>query len=219
LSKMAFILSLVVTVAPALASAEEHGQAGAEQGHASHGEEAGGHGAGALNWFDMSDPETPPLGIMFVNFALLLMLVYMIIRKPIGNRVRTRRQGLEQALAEATRAKAEAEAALAEARARMEALDLEMAKVRRDLLEAGKAESARIVEEAERRAARTKDDTAALVEQEIARMTAAVRAEVVERVVEVAREALTRKIQAGDHERLASEYLESLNKSVASPQP
>ncbi len=224
----ALILFALLAAIPATASADDsanaeghsHDQEG-EQAESGHGHEGDAHGdahsAHAINWWDMSngpDGDTPPLGFMFINFALLLVLVFMIMRKPIRNRVQNRHKSIKQALKEAEALKAEAEAALAAAKERMEAVDLEMAKLRKDVLDAGEAQTARIAGEADSRASRMQQDTGALVEQEVARMSADIREEVVGRIVASAQEVITQKIQAADHDRLAREYVASLGKTV-----
>jgi F-type H+-transporting ATPase subunit b len=212
-----FQILLLVTLLPAAALAEGAGDPGGDHPEEAAAHEDGAHGAHAINWWDMSDGadgETPPLGYMFINFALLLVLVFMIMRKPIGRRVRVRRETVEKALAEAKEMTARAEAALAEARGRMEALDVEMARIRKEILDAGKGESERIAGEARDRSRRMQEDTSALVGQEVARMSAAIREEVVEGIVSAARDLLARKIGGADHARLSREYLESINDAV-----
>ena len=222
--KKAFPVLLVLLLIPAATAAEDRGS-DSEEGSADHADEAGAHeegghdahGAHSINWWDMSDGadgETPPLGFMFINFALLLVLVFMIMRKPIRNRVKVRRDSLEKALAEAKEMTGKAEAALSEARSRMEALDIEMARIRKEILEAGKAESARISRDAEERSKRMQEDTAALVDQEVVRMSAAIREEVVEGILTSAKRSLAEKIGGADHARLSREYLESINEAV-----
>jgi F-type H+-transporting ATPase subunit b len=170
-----------------------------------------GHGPLPINWFDFSNPDTPPLIATIVNFLLLVVVVFLIMRKPIGNMVRTRRDNLATALEEARRAQEEAEAELAAARSRADALDLEMAKLRQEITEAGKAEARRIADEAGQRVERLSADTAIAIEQEVARMADAIRAEAVAAIVTRAEATLREKIEGADHDRLAREYVASMN--------
>ncbi|MFO8073710.1 MAG: ATP synthase F0 subunit B [Polyangia bacterium] len=214
--KTRYILLCVVLVsaAPVLAAAdggEEHGGDGIEPPVDSH---AAVHelDAGDINWFDFTDPETPPLAAMIFNFALLIVTVYLIMRKPIGRRIKSRRQELLDALEEARRAAEVAERAMEQVRERSDRLDLEMARIRKDLSEAGKREAELIEQEAERRAERVRSDTDALVEQELSRMVSSIRAEIGEAVAATAERVLRERIGSADRERLAREYMESMDR-------
>jgi F0F1-type ATP synthase membrane subunit b/b' len=164
-----------------------------------------------INWFDFSNPDTPPFIATIVNFLLLVAAVWLIMRKPIGNMVRTRRDNLATALEEARKAQAEAEAELAAARARSEALDLEMARLRHEILEAGKAEAGHIAAGTSERAERMRIDTETMIAQEVARMAEAIRAEAVAAIIARAEGTVREKIERADHERLAREYVASMD--------
>ena len=176
----------------------------------------GTHEAHGLNWFQWDNKEDPALGFMIINFVLLLAIVYMIMRKPISNMVTARREGLEEALREANELREEAQKALRSAKERTDALDLEMARIREDILDAGLAEARHISEEAERRLKRMEDESAALLEQEVARMSVEIRREVVDAVTSTAQRVILEKIQASDHDRLAEDYTKSMNE-ITSP--
>jgi F0F1-type ATP synthase membrane subunit b/b' len=180
------------------------------------GAAAPAHGGGTtgLNWFawtgfgDAGETRVA-LGFMFINFVVVGVLVFIILKGPISRRVTTRRDELVKALDEANAMKAEAEKALADARAKMEMLEVEMARIREGLLSAGKAEAERIDAEASARAARMHEDASAAVQQEIARMSQEIREEMVHAVIAAAEKAVTAKINAADQARLATEYVDS----------
>jgi F-type H+-transporting ATPase subunit b len=205
LPRLVFGIALASVMFGAVAvSAEQPAEAG----------EAAGHGAGhesGINWFGFSGEETrPALGFMFINFAIVAVAVFIILKGPIGRRVKTRREALVKALDEANAMKAEAERALAEARGKMEMLEVEMARIREDLLSGGRSEAARINADAERRAARMHEDAKAAVQQEIARLSQEIREEMVHSVITAAERAVAEKINAADHLRLAAEYVDNL---------
>lgn len=193
-----------------------------ESSEAAHGDDdpaEAGHGEGGhINWWSWDDPHAPPLGLMFVNFALLLVILYFILRKPIGGGAKERRIKLEKEIGEARELKQAAESALNEAKSKIEALDAEMAKLRQDILDGGKAEAARITSDAEARAERMQADTTALVEQEVARMSRAIREDVVSGIVEKAEAVIREKIRDDDQSRLAREYLQEMS-DTASDKP
>ena len=213
LSIMAFWVLSLVTGAIFLpmgvhADASEHEHAA----ETSHHEAGHGHDA-EIEIFDWDSDDVPPLGFMFINFAILCVLVYIILRKPIGNRVKNRKADFESALNEANALKADAEKAMAEVKSKSELLDQEMVEIRKDVLENGKREASRITAEAEKRAARMKVDTEILVKQELARMADKIRAEVIEQITLVATQTLVEKITTTDQDKLAVEYIKSMNES------
>jgi F-type H+-transporting ATPase subunit b len=176
---------------------------------ASEGHEA--HEVQGLNWFEWGNKEDPALGFMIINFALLAVIVYMIMRKPISKMVTARREGLVTALKEANELREEAQKALRLATERMDTLDMEMARIREDILNAGLAESRRVTKDAERRLKKMDDESAALIEQEVARMSAEIRREVVDAIATTAQRIISEKIQVSDHDRLAKDYMKSMN--------
>ena len=172
-------------------------------------EQAGAHEG--LNWFGFSEGETrPALGFMIINFVVVGVIVFIILKGPIGRRVTTRRYALVKALDEANAMKVEAQRALEEARAKMEMLEIEMARIREELLSGGKAEATRIGAEADRRAVRMHEDASTAVQQEVARMSQEIREEMVHAVIAAAERAVTEKINAADHARLSTEYVDSI---------
>ena len=179
----------------------------------------GEHHSKELNFFDWSggaDGNTPPLLYMAINFIIVGFLVFLIMRKGIGSQIRTRQKNLVDALEEANMLKAEAEKALAAAKEKSDSMDLEMARIRQDILNGAKSEAQRITEESQRRAERMQADTSALITQEVARMSQAIRTEVVEDIIATAEKKLTEKIKKADQDKLAANYLESI-KSSAQP--
>jgi F-type H+-transporting ATPase subunit b len=224
LTRAIFGLSLAILLcgaAPASAArsasasrkVSEDQPAAAQQGErAEQTEEAApaGHAEG-INWFGFAKGETrPALGFMFINFAIVGVIVFFLMRGPISRRVHTRHDGLVKALEEAKATREEAEKALADARAKTEALELEMARIREELLSGGKGEAARIAAEADKRAARMQEDANALVQQEIVRLSEGIRGEIVNAVIAAAERAVVAKIAAADHARLSVEFVDSI---------
>jgi F-type H+-transporting ATPase subunit b len=199
------------TVAAGQTEAPAEAEASADSSAA--GEHSGEHEG--LNWFGWTGfgdkGETrPALGFMFINFVIVAVITFLILRGPIGRRMSTRRDALVKALDDANAMKAEAQRALEEARAKMEMLEVEMARIREDLLSSGKAEAARIGAEADKRAVRMQEDAGAAVQQEVARMSQEIREEMVHAVIAAAERAVTEKISAADHTRLSIEYVDSI---------
>ncbi|MBN2529111.1 MAG: hypothetical protein JXR76_22165 [Deltaproteobacteria bacterium] len=175
---------------------------------------AGEHDAQALNWMDLSNTETPPLVPMFFNFIVVAGLVYLLMRKSLSAKIRGRKEDLEKALAAANALKKEAEEALAIARDRNDALDVEMAKIRSEVIAAAKAQAAHIEKEATARAERMRRDAETVISQEVATLAAQIRRDVVEEIVAMAEKKIVEKLSGADHDRLAKEYVSSVMSAV-----
>jgi F-type H+-transporting ATPase subunit b len=174
-------------------------------------------GRGELNLFDFSNESAHPLVALVINFALLVVIVYLVLRKPLGKRFRDRKADLVKAIEEAREAKARAEEAAEAARAKMAAIDQALSRLREEIRGAGKTESAHIVEAAEARSRRLIEDTRILIEGEVARAAQGIREEVAERIIEEARQLIRDRISEADHARLHAEYLNEISKEGASP--
>jgi F-type H+-transporting ATPase subunit b len=198
-------------------ASDESVEQAASSEHVTHGETAhAGHGSGALNWMNLSHEETPPLIPMFLNFIVVAFLVYFLLRKGLGAKIRNRKTELETALAEANALKQEAEEAMAVVRARSEAMDTELEKIRREILDAAKAQAQQIEKDAQIRADRMRVESEALVAQEISMMATQIRNEVVEEIVALAEKQIVEKLTAADQEKLAKEYVTSVMSTVQS---
>ena len=173
--------------------------------------EHAGHEHGELNWFDFSQKGSPPVVALIANFVILVLIVYFVLRKPLGLRFKNRKETLVQALKEAEDAKSRAEKAIEEARARIEAIDSEMASLRDEILGAGKAAGDRLLKDAKEQGDRMRADAKAMVEHEIAQMAQGVRQQVAQDVVEMAERLVKEKIGHADHSRLTDEYLQGMS--------
>jgi F-type H+-transporting ATPase subunit b len=180
-------------------------------------ESGGQHGGSHLNWFDFSNKEAPPIAALIFNFICLVIIVYFIVRKSLGQRFKSRKTVLEEAIKEAADMKAKAEKALAEARAKSEALDTAMAKLRGEIIDIGKSESAQIMEDADKQSKRLRADAKIMVEQEVARIAQVIREEVVTEMVDMAGKRVQEKIERSDHDRLAKEYLDGMAPKSETP--
>jgi F-type H+-transporting ATPase subunit b len=202
------LAALLVMVVPGLAAADPTAE----------GSDRAAHSAEGLNLVDFSSETSQPLVALLANFVLLVIIVYLVLKNPLGRRFKERKASLEKALAEARETKALAEKSIAEARAQMAAIEEVLARVRSEILGAGKGESEKIAGEAESRAKRLRDDTEALVAHEVHRIAAAVKEEAVLRIVAMAERAIREKIGKEDHERLNDEYLNRIADDSASAQ-
>jgi F0F1-type ATP synthase membrane subunit b/b' len=188
--------------------------------HAEHGHEAPDHGTNAnakeaeeetpeaINWFDFTNKKQPPYAAMFVNFGILALLYYYFGKKPVAEALVKHRASVAKEIEEAQRMKHEAEARAKTYQAKLKDLESELSQTKLALEEAGKGERDRIIKEAEEKASRMQKDAAFMLEQEAKQARLA-------KALAAAEELLKRRVTASDQERLAEEFLTSLDKPAS----
>jgi F-type H+-transporting ATPase subunit b len=231
-------LSLAITL-PVFAEGDKHGDGhDASQGDA-HGQHGDAHGSGHgdahapsfddINWFHgflgekegvepdllWREPGTPvPFGALALNAAILYFLLFKYGKKPISEGLRQRKLTIMKGIEDAAKMKAAAEARLAEYQKKLDEIDSEVARIRREMKEQGEAESARILSEAKERRARMERDARTLVEQELKAARESLLRDTVRAAVKSAETTLTAKIGDADQQRLGEEYLTSIKASA-----
>jgi F-type H+-transporting ATPase subunit b len=184
-------LVLLALCAPALALAQEAHEAA----HDAHGE----HG-----W------DTTGLIASFVNFAVLIVLFVYLFKDSLKSFLKSRRAEIETQLLEAARLKADAELKHKEYSDRLAQLDSEIAKIKADLIEAGKDERDRIIAEAEHKAARLRHEAQFIIDQYVKQLRVDISREAADAGVGAAQELLLRATTTYDQQRLSQEYLAAL---------
>jgi F-type H+-transporting ATPase subunit b len=195
----------------AAAAPDEHDGHGAKaHGEASEAEAHGGHGLRAINWTDFGNKAQPPLVAQILNFAILLGIFFYFGRKPVMEGLKARRDSVAKEIEEAQRMKKEADERAKMYQAKLAHLEEELATTKAALVEAGKGERDRIINEAEEKAERMVRDAKELLEQEAKQMRQDLVKETIEVAMQAAEEMLKQRITPADHERLADEYLATL---------
>ncbi len=108
-----------------------------------------------------------PFGALAFNAAILYWLLIKFGKKPVGEALKARKLGIMKGMEDAAKMKAEAEASLAKYQQKLDAIDEEVARIKREAKEQSEAESARILSEAKERRTRMERDARILVEQEL----------------------------------------------------
>jgi F-type H+-transporting ATPase subunit b len=225
------VLALSMWAAPALAEGREHAQdAPAAEAHPNAHGEGNDHAPTFhdVNWYygflgEKAGVEPDllwrpkgmpvPFGALALNAGILYFLFFKYGRKPIGAALRQRKLGIMKGIEDAARMKAQAEARLAEYQKKLDDVDQEVARIRREMKESGDAERAHILSDAKERRARMERDARTLVEQELKAAREALLRDTVRAAVKSAEVTLTAKIGDGDQQRLADEYLVSIKAS------
>ncbi|AKF05462.1 ATP synthase F0 subunit B [Sandaracinus amylolyticus] len=206
---------------PAIASAQDHGAHGAEGAHGApteHGEDHGdAHGAGhdAHGGEHHAEINTFELGGSVVNFALLLLVLFLLMRKSLPEFLRNRRASVVEGMEEAKRVKEEAETKYKEYSARIDNLDAELDRLREEMRRAGMDERDRIVADASKRAEKMRDEARFLIEQQMKQLREDLTREAIEAAVAAAESMLVQSTNAQDQERLAKDYLGTIRTSLA----
>jgi F-type H+-transporting ATPase subunit b len=221
-------------------AAEGHAAEGhAAEGHAAESHAAEGHGGGheggehhqEFNWFygmlgEKADvepsvlwraPGTPaPFGAQLINTALLIGLLVRFGRKPLAQGLADRRQRILRGIEDASAMQAEATEQLRVYRAKLDNLDAEIERVRREMREGAEAERKRVLEDAKSRRARLEQEARTLIDRELEALREQLTRETAVAAVESARALLKDTVSTDDHRRLCEEYLQALAPAMGS---
>jgi F-type H+-transporting ATPase subunit b len=208
-----------------------HGDAhGGEHAAASgHGDaHGGGHDAHALqdmNWIygffgkldEGSEEEPsllwrkpdmpPPFLANLINFAVFLYVVVRFGKKPLQEALTNRKKTIMKDIDAAAKMKDEAEKRLAQYENKLQHIDDEVERIRKEFREQGERDKERILEEAREKRERMIKDARFLIEQEAKQMRITLMQETVEVAMKAAEEILQAKLSASDHERVAEDFL------------
>jgi F0F1-type ATP synthase membrane subunit b/b' len=195
-----------------VAAAEPEGKAAAEKTEGK-GEES--EGPAPFNW-TVFGGETPPFIAMLINFGILAGGYYLLGKKPIAAGLQARRDTISKEIEEAQRMKHEAEERAKVYQVKLEKLEEELQQARDSLINAGEAESERIVRDAEAKAERMRKEAEFLVGQEFKQIRENLLRETVEAAVAAAEDLLRKRVTPADQERLAEDYLSDLGGRDAS---
>jgi F-type H+-transporting ATPase subunit b len=152
-----------------------------------------------LNWTDFL--------LRVVNTAILVAVLYKLLKKPVSNYFKSRRENIQSLLEEMERSKEEAERKAAEYKAKLAILDQEAEKILQEYIAQGEREKAKILEAAERQANYIKQQARLAIQQEVEAAKKELREEVAELTVKAAEDILRQKMDMGDQERLIEEFI------------
>jgi F-type H+-transporting ATPase subunit b len=183
---------------------------GPEPAHAEEAEESEDAAPQDVNWTDFGNKAKPPYLAAFINVALVAFLYVYLGKKPIAAALKARRDEVSKQIEEAQAIKHEAEARSLQYAAKLEKLGQEVETTKAGLLATGDEERARIVREAEEKAARLQKDAMFLLEQERRQLRIDLQRDAVADAVASAEQILRTRLTPADHERLAEEFLATL---------
>ncbi len=145
-----------------------------------------------------------------VNFLVLIFLLYKLLKKPVVNFFRTRKENILKEYEELLAKKKEAEAKYLELQERIKRLKEEAEAIYQNYIEQGMKEKERILEEARLQAERIKEQAQLYIAQEMEKAKEKLKVELAEESVKLAEEILRRNITPEDQKRLFKEVLEQI---------
>jgi F-type H+-transporting ATPase subunit b len=151
-----------------------------------------------------------PFAAQLFNTLLLVGLLVRFAKAPIAKGLADRRQRISRGIDEATAMRAEATEQLRVYRAKLDNLDSEIERVRREMRESAEAERKRVLEEAGVRRQRLEQEARQLVDRELSTVRQELTRATAAAALESARELLERSVSTDDHRRLCDEYLQNL---------
>jgi len=159
---------------------------------------SGGEG-GHLNWWDFT--------LRLMNFAIMLGLLVYLLKKPISGFFVSRRDNIQNTLAELEAKKLEAEKTCAEYQAKLATLDKEVGQILAEYIKEGETEKRKILEAAEKQAEYLKQQAQLTIQQEVKSARESLQEEIAELTVTAAEELLRKNIKAKDQDRLVKEFI------------
>jgi F-type H+-transporting ATPase subunit b len=141
-----------------------------------------------------------------LNFSILVAGLAYFVAKPLKNALANRREGIEKELREAREAAEYAEKRFAEYDAKLTRAEEEIDQIKADIKYEAELEKQRIIENAEKMAAKIKEDSGKTAENEIEKARLALQQEAAELAVKLAGDLLKKNFNREDQARLVEEY-------------
>jgi F-type H+-transporting ATPase subunit b len=159
------------------------------------GEDSGAKGWTSTDWFRV------------MNFAVLVIVLVFVLRKPLSQALGARIKGIQNQLEDLEARKAEAEKQLDEYNQKLSRLEKESEKIVDDYIKQGNEAKARILKEAESAAEKLRIQARRNIEHEFKQAKLKLQEEIFETSLAKAEEIIEGKISEQDQDRLVDEYL------------
>lgn len=163
---------------------------------------AGGEGGGT-GWVSTDT-------FRLMNFAVLLIALIYLLRKPVSQALSSRIKGIKEQLEDLEARKAEAEKKLAEYNEKLAQLETEAETIVEEYIRQGHEAKARILKEAESSAEKIKAQARRNIEYEFERTKQTLREEIFEASLKKAEEIIKEKFSQDDQDRMVDEYLKKV---------
>ena len=142
-----------------------------------------------------------------ISLVLLIVLLSRFVKKPLAAFLSGRQAEVQNAIEQSARKKEEAEALLSEWQRKVDSLGREIQDLHERIRAEGEAEQKKIVSRAQEEGERIRQQAGVIAEQELTKVRAALKKEMVDLSVELAEKLLKEAIKPQDQERLIQEYI------------
>lgn len=165
-------------------------------------------GEGADRTGDLID-----LGKRFMNFALLVIILYWAIKKSgVKEFFTSRTKEIGQRLQDLEKEKTEAEGKYRDAEKRLKEFDAKRVEILQEFKAEGETEKERIIAEAQERVRKIIEQAELTIQHEIQSAKARLKADIVDRAAEKARELISKEMTDKDQDHLVDEFIERVRK-------
>lgn len=159
--------------------------------------EGGEHGGGGLKYW----------GFQFINFAILVILLFKFLAKPIKNYLAQRREMIEKSIKDSQEAKELALKALQEVEEKLKLKDQEVQDILNSAKNIGEQEKLKIIQETDKLKEKIMEQAKTNIEFEIKMAKDALRLEAAELAIQLSEQKLKEKITPEEQERLLQESI------------
>lgn len=159
--------------------------------------------AGENHWLPMDTWKT-------LNFAILFIVLFLLLKKPTKAFFSSRRKEIEDELRELEEKKAAAEKQLAEYQARFKNLDQESRQIVDEYIQQGEEAKKRIIAQAQDQAIKLEDMAKRSIEQEFKTARVTLQQEIATLAVERAETIIQEAISSDDQDKLVDDYLKKV---------
>lgn len=157
-----------------------------------------------------------PFAATLINTLLLVGLFVRFARKPLAKGLLDRRNRIMKGMDDAAAMQKEATEQLRQYRGKLDNLDAEIERVKREMREGAEAERRRVLEEAAARRVRLEQEARVLIERELEALREQLTRETALAALSSARELLKHSVSTDDHRRLCDDYVTALASAAGS---
>ncbi|MCK4839682.1 MAG: ATP synthase F0 subunit B [Desulfobulbaceae bacterium] len=145
-----------------------------------------------------------------LNFAGLLVILIVALKKPITNALHGRRQDIVEKFEDLEAQKSEAERIYREYEAKLAKIDEEVQSIISSAVKQGETEKVRIIEDANRAAGDIQRQAEMAIQYELTEAKLALRSEIAEQAVQMAEDLIKQNLKEADQTKMVEDYLEKV---------
>ena len=145
-----------------------------------------------------------------ICFAVVFLVLFFLLRKPLPKFLSDRRATIKRELEELEKKKAEGETMLADFKKKVQEIEGQRQAVIAEYIKEGEAEKAKIVEQAKLTGQRIEEQARWTIQQEIKKAKMELQAEVADLATAMAEDVIRKNMNEDDEKRLVDEYIEKV---------